>query len=54
MDHIHSIGQRLAEMEKRGWKIPDGVAEQLTEVADLAFDSLLKLREAMMSLGLCS
>ena len=51
MDHIHSIGQRLYEMEKRGWKIPNGIAEQLMEVADLAFDSLLKLREAMMSLG---
>ena len=51
MDHIHSVGQRLSEMEKRGWSIPDGVAEQLTGVADLAFDSLLKLREAMMSLG---
>ncbi len=51
MDHIHSVGQRLSEMEKRGWAVPDGVAEQLTEVADLAFDSLLKLREAMMSLG---
>ena len=51
MDHIHSVGQRLSEMEKRGWIIPDGVAEQLTSVADLAFDSLLKLREAMMSLG---
>ncbi|RLI00586.1 hypothetical protein DRO31_08450 [Candidatus Bathyarchaeota archaeon] len=51
MDHINSIGQRLYEMEKRGWEIPEGIAEQLTEVADLAFDSLLKLREAMMSLG---
>ena len=51
MDHINSVGQRLYEMEKRGWDVPDGVAEQLTEVADLAFDSLLKLREAIMSLG---
>jgi uncharacterized protein Yka (UPF0111/DUF47 family) len=51
MDHINSIGQRLSAMEERGWIIPEGVAEQLTEVADLAFDSLLKLREAMMSLG---
>jgi uncharacterized protein Yka (UPF0111/DUF47 family) len=51
MDHINSVGQRLSEMENRGWTIPNGVAEQLTEVADLAFDSLLKLREAMMSLG---
>ena len=38
-------------MEKRGWEVPEGVAEQLTEVADLAFDALLKLREAIMSLG---
>lgn len=51
MDHINSVGQRLYEMERRGWVIPEGIAEQLTEVADLAFDSLLKLREAMMSLG---
>ena len=51
MDHINSVGQRLYEMEKRGWKVPEGVAEQVTEVADLAFDALLKLREAIMSLG---
>ena len=51
MDHINSIGQRLSAIEERGWAIPEGVAEQLTEVADLAFESLLKLREAMMSLG---
>ena len=51
MDHINGVGQRLSEMEKRGWKVPEEVAEQLIEVADLAFDSLLKLREAMMSLG---
>lgn len=51
LDHVNSVGQRLYEMEKRGWEIPDGIAEEVTEVADMAFDSLLKLREAMMSLG---
>ena len=51
MDHINSVGQRLYEMEKRGWEIPEGTAEQVIEVTDLAFDSLIKLREAMMSLG---
>ncbi len=51
MDHINSVGQRLYEMEKRGWEVPEGIAEQVTEVADHAFDALLKLREAMMSLG---
>ena len=51
MDHINSVGQRFYEMEKRGWEIPEGTAEKVIEVADLAFDSLIKLREAMMSLG---
>ncbi len=51
MDHINSVGQRLYEMEIRGWEIPEDSAKQVTEVADLAFDSLIKLREAMMSLG---
>ena len=51
MDHINSVGQRFYEMEKRGWEVPEGIAEKVIEVADLAFDSLIKLREAMMSLG---
>lgn len=51
MDHINSVGQRFYEMEKRGWEVPEGTAEKVIEVADLAFDSLIKLREAMMSLG---
>ena len=51
MDHINSIGQRFYEMEKRGWEVPEGTAEKVIEVADLAFDSLIKLREAIMSLG---
>ena len=51
MDHINSVGQRLYEMEKREWEVPEDIATQVTEVADLAFDALLKLREAMMSLG---
>jgi uncharacterized protein Yka (UPF0111/DUF47 family) len=51
MDHINSVGQRFYEMEKRGWEVPEGTAEKVIEVTDLAFDSLIKLREAMMSLG---
>ena len=51
MDHINSVGLRFYEMEKRGWEVPEGIAEKVIEVADLAFDSLIKLREAMMSLG---
>ncbi|HDJ21803.1 MAG TPA: DUF47 family protein [Candidatus Bathyarchaeota archaeon] len=51
LDHIYSIGQRLSAMEQRGWKPPAEALEKIEGVADLAFDALLKLREAMMSMG---
>ena len=51
MDHINSIGARFAEMEKRNWLVSEEIADQLTSLNDKAFDTLIKLREAVMSLG---
>ncbi|HEX9913888.1 MAG TPA: DUF47 family protein [Candidatus Bathyarchaeia archaeon] len=51
MDEIKGTAARLIETEKRGWTLTDEVAKGILELADLAFDSLIKLREAMMSLG---
>jgi uncharacterized protein Yka (UPF0111/DUF47 family) len=51
MDEIKGTAARLIETEKRGWALTDDVAKGILELADLAFDSLIKLREAMMSLG---
>jgi uncharacterized protein Yka (UPF0111/DUF47 family) len=51
IDHINSIATRFAEMEKRGWSISDEIAKQLDSLNDKAFESLIKLREAVMSLG---
>jgi hypothetical protein len=51
MDHINAIGIRFLEMQERGWKIPTSAAKGMREISDIAFDSLLKLREAIMSLG---
>jgi uncharacterized protein Yka (UPF0111/DUF47 family) len=51
MDEIKGTAARLIETEKRGWALTDEVAKGILELADLAFDSLIKLREAMMSLG---
>jgi uncharacterized protein Yka (UPF0111/DUF47 family) len=51
MDEIKGTAARLIETEKRGWTLTDDVAKGILELADLAFDSLIKLREAMMSLG---
>jgi uncharacterized protein Yka (UPF0111/DUF47 family) len=51
MDHINAIGIRYLEMEKRDWDIPEEISEGLTEISDIAFDTLIKLRESVMSLG---
>lgn len=51
MDQIKGTGARLTLIEKRQWQMPENVAVGMLELSDLAFDALLKLREAMMSLG---
>jgi uncharacterized protein Yka (UPF0111/DUF47 family) len=51
MDHIKGIGARFSEIEKRGWIIPEETGKAVLELSDQAFDSLIKLREAIMSLG---
>lgn len=51
MDKIKGIGARLTLIEKRQWQIPEDIGAEMLELSDLAFDALIKLREAMMSLG---
>ena len=51
MDKIKGIGARLTLMERKGWDVPENIAKGLLQLSDLAFDALIKLREAMMSLG---
>jgi uncharacterized protein Yka (UPF0111/DUF47 family) len=51
MDEIKGTAARLIEIEKRGWTVTDEVAKGILELADQAFESLIKLREAVMSLG---
>lgn len=51
MDHIEGIGFRLWEMGERRWIIPRKVGEGLTEMADAALETLVRLRESLMSLS---
>lgn len=51
MDHINAIGTRFLEMHNREWKVPPPADKGMREISDIAFDSLIKLREAIMSLG---
>jgi uncharacterized protein Yka (UPF0111/DUF47 family) len=51
MDKIKGIGARFIEIRKRGYQVPEDVAKGIINLSDMAFESMIKLREAMMSLG---
>jgi uncharacterized protein Yka (UPF0111/DUF47 family) len=51
MDSIEVIAMRLVEVEARDWKLSKAQAEGMGNMSDLCFDSLIKLRDSIMSLG---
>lgn len=51
MDHIKGVGVRLWEIGDRRWKIPKEAGEGLVKMAAVAFETLTKLRESLISLG---
>ena len=51
IDLIESTGIRLAAIGERNWKVPSNIGVGLVEMADAAFDTLIKLRESLISLG---
>ena len=51
MDSIEAIEIRLVEFNTREWQISKTQAEGLAKMSDLLFDSFLKLRDSIMSLG---
>jgi uncharacterized protein Yka (UPF0111/DUF47 family) len=51
MDQTKGISARFIEIRRLGYKIPSDVAQGINSLSDIAFDAMIKLREAMMSLG---
>lgn len=51
IDHAESVGVRLWAIGEREWKIPSQAGVGLIDIADAAFDALVKLRESLLSLG---
>jgi uncharacterized protein Yka (UPF0111/DUF47 family) len=54
MDSIEVITMRLIEVETRDWKLSKAQAEDMGNMSDLGFDTLVKLRDSIMSLGYTS
>ena len=51
IDHAESVSVRLEAIGERNWKIPSQIGVGLADMADAAFDALVKLRESLISLG---
>jgi uncharacterized protein Yka (UPF0111/DUF47 family) len=51
IDNAESVGVRLEAIGNRNWKIPSQIGVGLADMADAAFDALVKLRESLISLG---
>ena len=54
IDYIEGIGVRLWETGNCKWEIPPEMGEDLVKLAEAAFNTLTKLRESILSLGLNS
>lgn len=51
IDLIESTGVLLTAIGDRNWTIPSNLGSGLLEMADAAFDTLIKARESLISLG---
>jgi uncharacterized protein Yka (UPF0111/DUF47 family) len=51
IDNVESVGVRLGNIGEKNWKIPSKIGVGLADMADAAFDALVKLRESLISLG---
>lgn len=51
IDYIESAGVHLWMIGDRMWKIPENIGNGLVEMADASFETLVKLRESLLSLG---
>ena len=51
MDQTKGISARFIAIQRHGYSVPEDVAQGLNGLSDMAFDSMIKLCEAMMSLG---
>lgn len=51
IDLIEAIGVRLSAIGENKWVIPSNIGVGLVNMADAAFDTLVKMRESLISLG---
>ncbi len=54
VDYVEGIGVMIWEMAEMGWEVPEGVRGDLIKMSEATFETLLKLRESLLALGMNS
>lgn len=54
VDYIESIGVMISEMAEMKWKVPSELQEGLVQMSEVTFETLVKLRESLLALGMNS
>ncbi|MFB0543797.1 MAG: DUF47 domain-containing protein [Candidatus Bathyarchaeia archaeon] len=54
VDYVEGLGVRIAEMAEKGWEVPEGLKDGLIKISEATFETLLKLRESLLALGMNS
>jgi predicted phosphate transport protein (TIGR00153 family) len=53
-DYTEGLGVIVGEIAESGWKVPEEVKEGLIKTSETAFETLLRLRESLLALGINS
>lgn len=54
VDYIEAIAMMISEMAEMGWKVPSELQGGMVQMAEATFETLVKLRESLLALGMNS
>lgn len=54
IDYVEGLGVRIGEMAERRWEVPEGLKDGLIKISEATFETLIKLRESLLALGMNS
>lgn len=54
VDYIEGLGTMIGEMGEMGWGVPEGLKDGLLKMSEATFETLLKMRESLLVLGMNS
>ena len=54
IDFIHGLSVMISEMAEMKWRVPDGLREGIVRISEATFETIVKLRESLIALGMNS